>query len=311
MARTALETIAEAGIGWGMLHGWAQLEAGVPFGDIDVVVDIPPRDLLLRIGLRLADRGAWPVLLWPYDVGGSASLFLMNPTATGGAQIDMLHDPRGRGRYGLRSREFQIDETIVPARVRPVDELVYLAAKRLRKAQMDQLADVRAQAVAVGAEFNRAFDRLVASPSLARSFGQALPKKVPIRWAGEVADRAVRLAERLTRPVGFWVHSHDPAIARDLADRFSRVLTSRGELLPSGPGRRAAWYLTSVAPLRWRAGLFVSWGPLDTYIGPQPDLILPVRDLNDPSRAAASTVQAMCARMLRTTGSTQRDSSKR
>lgn len=312
MARTALRTFAEAGVRFGVLHEGEKLQSDEPFGDIDVVVDTKPRVLVRRIGGRLAEGGAWPIVLWPYDVGGTASLFLMNANATGGAQIDMLHDPRGRGRYGLRSTKFEIDETVFPARVLPVDELVYVAIKRLRKAQADKLVEIRKRAAELGVEFTRAFERLVSSPALARAFGQPVPKKTAFEWAGGLADRVARLADRLNEPVGFWVHSDVGSIARDLADRFSRLLTSRAEQVPGGLGRAASWYWTTVAPLRWRAGLFASWGPLGKHLAPQPDLILSgLEGMDDPDLAAVLTVQAMTARILRQTKNISDEGSSR
>src|SRR5690349_7329309 len=85
-----------------VLHREADVAAHAVVSDVDVAVAADPLDVVSTIAPRLEREGVLPILVFHYD-RGSYSFFFSNRAATGGAQVDVLRDAKGVGRYGVRT----------------------------------------------------------------------------------------------------------------------------------------------------------------------------------------------------------------
>src|SRR4051812_29477386 len=101
-ARTLLDGMCELGIPFAILHDQQALLDGVLASDVDVAVSEPVEMALAALAPWGCARGLYLVCVWPYDVAG-LSTFWMTEDGAAGAQLDLLYDPAGRGKYGLRT----------------------------------------------------------------------------------------------------------------------------------------------------------------------------------------------------------------
>ena len=92
LARACLAGLRDAGAKFAVLHDYEQLESD-RMSDVDIVVGQDPRTVIRATESMWRERGLLPIILWPYDIGGTATLFLATPDARDGVQLDMLHDP--------------------------------------------------------------------------------------------------------------------------------------------------------------------------------------------------------------------------
>jgi hypothetical protein len=292
-ALTALRGLKLAGVEFGVLHGATDLQESDQRGDVDLVVKSHSSHVLRTVNRTWRERGIYPVAMWNYDVPGSAGLFLMDRRATRGVQLDLLYDPNGDGRYGLRTNSIRIQPGELPS-VDSLDELVYLFAKRSIKGPTGALADISKVIDRNRPEFEKAVRRIVVHPVLRKRLGMPLP---PITQARRTVRRIVlqlqRVLNRATSPVGYWSHVADRKVAESLANRFQEIL---GHSLvtpsPSGPLRTLRWIITEVAPVRFRPGVVVSYGVKSRFA--EPDLLVMS---DDPNNAAAEIVEAMSNRL--------------
>jgi hypothetical protein len=298
LALKAVKLIRAGGFDVGLLHGARKFSQADPFGDADIVVGRPAKEVVAAVGQNWMRHDIFPVVVWPYDVGGSASVFLMNATASKGAQLDLLHDPKGLGRYGLRSGEFQIVQGSDPPTVSEMDELIYLWAKRSIKGPRKEVAHVEAASRDNWGAFLTQADKMIAHPDLRRRLGRK--RSIGPEIAREIERslrQAVRVAGRLWRPVGFWIHSPDPAPAEDLHLRFGRVMPgSRVGAVPVSFLEQSMWLSMSVIGVKWRPAVYVSFGPsLRTYFKPDFVVDSPGTNSNGPAR---EVVKAMSSRFV-------------
>ena len=136
LARACLAGLRDAGAKFAVLHDYEQLESD-QISDVDIVVGQDPRTVIRATERCGAERGLLPIILWPYDIGGTVTLFLATPDARDGVQLDMLHDPDGVGRYGVRSEillQFVEERPIAPV-VDSAARLLYLWQKRTPRAR--------------------------------------------------------------------------------------------------------------------------------------------------------------------------------
>ncbi len=289
LAHAAIEDLVSSGAHFAVLHGEDRLSRLEATSDVDLVADLPAYDLMVAAYERWEARGLFPIVFWPYDVGGTGTIFLANRDASEGVQIDVLHDVRGLGQYGFKSGALL--GHVVPGDSFPrLDEeatRVYVARKRQLKGQE-------------GSDRPEVGDlvRELLTPAAAQELSEDSFSSRRSGWS----SRARRLVERAVKPVGAWVHiAGDEATASSraaehLAARMSRFLPHVGvgqaERLP----KMISWWAGSVAPIRWRPGVFISWSasdessPLGCDIG--------VRGHTDPDTVAEIVVGELRARLL-------------
>lgn len=291
LAFSALDAMREAGVRFALLHGRDRLLDG-EVSDVDLAVSVPVASVISRTRPIWGAGGLLPVVVWPYDVGGTATVFLTTEDAGEGVQLDLLHDTDGRGRYGVRS-EFLVDSadaSTLPS-VSKASELVYLWRKRTIKGQQGELASLSEQARRLHypdlAETSAA---ITGSVSTAEHLVEGVPSVRPIQ--PPLISRAIRIGHRVAAPVGFWAHTLDERVAEDLVARFSRFLVRVGiEPVPQ-VGGRMVWWVSHVQPVRVRPGLFASFGPAPRW--PNPDVVV----ASDDPREAARLVTAAMSRRI-------------
>ena len=150
LARACMAGLRDAGAKFAVLHDYEELESD-RISDVDIVVGQDPRTVIRATESMWRERGLLPIILWPYDIGGTATLFLATPDARDGVQLDMLHDPCGVGRYGVRSEillQFVEERPISPV-VDSAARLLYLWQKRTTKSQADRLDLLRREATGI------------------------------------------------------------------------------------------------------------------------------------------------------------------
>ncbi len=218
MATTAPELAAEvvdrieaSGVGYAILHGEADLAAGTTTSDIDLVVDRAPAEVIVPLLDDLAADGIRLVQRWAYD-WSTLTLFFLGDEPGAGAQVDLAHDPRGRGRYGF------LPEPLIERRVRGVrrwridddDLLLYLLRKRQEKRDHVAVEALRAE-IGDRVEALRRRAGEVLSPSSA-AHARALLDGRPTPWPQIVRRRvergggtAIRHGQRLRTPTGLVV----------------------------------------------------------------------------------------------------------
>lgn len=293
-----------SGVGFLVLHEEEKVGTADLISDVDIAINMPVHTALDLACQSLAESGVVIALVWPYDVGGGASVFFSDPEGENGAQIDALYDLRGSGRYGLRSDRFFPRQQVgfrypTPDRL---DALLYVARKAAVKGkrfELDQACKTITSAFAVHLVQDRV--RTLFSSSAARSLlrtlrgGQPRWNLRPVRWVKSF----MRLLERLRRPIGYWVHIAGPGAeetALALESRFGRWLVNASS--GRSPTGLAAmfWWATVVMPVRWRPAVFFSYSE-NRLRWPQPDMILSSSPTN--ASLASSIVAAMAQKATR------------
>jgi hypothetical protein len=224
-------------------------------------------------------------------------VFVVDAHARHGAQFDILYDPAGRGHYGVRAEAVLTEARpgVRWPRAAAADELLYLIRKRMYKDQpdrVDQLLDAAEQfpTRALQPRIDRMFSPASASAVSAALAGHDQPSDRLSRTR-EVLVNGGRIASRLRHPVGFWVALGEGAarsVAELVAMRFGRVLPASG----CGDVGGGLAGMRSMAAVRWRAGVYASWGRRPPW--PEPDLII---DADDGDTALRRVVSAMEKRL--------------
>jgi len=307
LALRLLEQFGETRTNFALLHGLDGLMSGTLRSDVDLVVGRPLRTAVSDLRQRAASIGLHLICYWPYDLG-AASTFWATADAADGVHLDVVHDPDGRGRVGLRSGvvlDAAVDRGRVP-NLAPEDELLYLIRKRWLKGQgsdIDALLagldppTVAALCARASEVFSERAAEVVGSLLVHGESSAAVPRP---RFA---ARQVPRLLNRLARPIGFWAevtgseHGLDEAI--QLAERFDPVLVhAKAAERPAGRIAEIRWTSMSVTPVRTRPALYVSCA--DRVRGPRPDLTLLAGTA--PQQLASIVVQAMAQRTARVHG---------
>jgi hypothetical protein len=264
MGQRVLDALIDAGIGFAVLHGEPDIAAGGSASDVDIVIDRSPDAVIRASFSTFAEADLLPVMYWPYDIGGAASVFFTGTSVAGGAQVDMLFDPKGIGKEALRTTAL-LDAAVAGTRWRrvdPIDELIYLARKRHRKGQAEKLHTVLAELVQHPRPQVRArLDALVPS-RVAEALEVQLdgadvgvwPPKPTWYWVRSVG----RLGGRVLHPIGMWASVPSETVATELAARFSGFIPYV-ETSQAPETGHLAWWVRNVPMVRWRPGLFLSW----------------------------------------------------
>jgi predicted nucleotidyltransferase len=285
-AEACLRALDASGVEFALLHGERRLAHGEVESDLDLVVDRAPMAVIRAALEQLHRADLHPIVAWTYDIGGTATVFLVTSDAREGVQLDLLHDPDGRGRYGVRSMG-ALGRAVRGEKwptLTHVDGLVYVARKRQVKAQGERFA----AAVQQLNELERdEVDASVASLLSLRA-GEDLHRGIE---GGTVLSRRgksahlSRLLSRVARPIGFWVECANPEVAAEVARRLGRVLPHTGlATRPTGLLATLVWWIGEVAPVRWRPGVFVSIGDGSRHGPVVPDAVC--GGIDDPSLQA-------------------------
>lgn len=301
VARRALDALSTTDVRFAVLHSEGIVAQGLSASDVDIVVDRPPQ-AVLRTALAAFDRSAvYPILVWPYDVGGAASVFFASRDARGGAQIDMLFDPRAEGKEGIRS-DVLLDGVVAGdrwERVAPIDELIYLVRKRQRKGQVQQLLtivetlrelprpEVSSRLMALAP---RKISRGVLSIISSEPIRGTLP--TPVKPTLYRVRTAMRLARRLVSPIGIWASVSSESVATALASRLSGFLP-HVDIARAPLANGYVWWVRRVTRVRWRPGVILSWP--NRFSFPRPDIVLS----GDVHSAALELVTLMKKRSIR------------
>lgn len=294
LALTAVQGLTDAGVEYAFLHGVERLLSG-DVSDLDLVAPAPARTVLTVVAPYWLRLGLHPVLFWPYDVGDTATIFLSNADATDGVQLDLLHDPRGAGKYGIRTQSLLTDvtnDTGMPE-ISPSASLVYQWTKRVAKGQLDRLPDLRDRAKGIEtSRITEASLKLTGSESTALELlGQREPGKASKRPVPGLAE-VRRRWRRVLRPIGFWGHIEQRDVAEEATRRFGRFLVHAE--CDEAPGKwTPVWYARRVWPVVIRPSIFISAGR-PSHI-PSPFELVKV---GDPNRACSQLVGAMQRRLM-------------
>ncbi len=291
----------ESGVAFALLHREADLLSGDVASDVDMAVGEPPRRLLTRSVGRLHEAGLHPVVVWEYDVGGTATVFLSTGDAHDGVQLDLLFDPEGHGKYGVRT------EAVIGAAQQgerwpcadPHGELAYLIRKRQVKGDRLRLAELVEQAQSLpAAAFDEAVRTTLSDPAktdvlaMVRERSSQGRRRSPAYWA--LATQ--RLGRRVFHPIGCWAELEGEGAdqqSRALAARFGRfLLRGTASARPAGRPAQARWWVADVAPVRWRAGLHVSWGVATPLISPDVSISTDGRDLSTVGEEVVATMES-------------------
>ena len=299
-----LDLLAASDVRFVVLHNEELLGTPALNSDVDLAVDRGANEVLQILKPGLTRNNIVAALVWPYDVGGGASCFFARTDGSGGAQLDMVYDPNGRGRYGLRSSEI-IAERIKGARYpvpEPLDRLLYALVKSRLKGELEQVGINLGR---IEASFQKSSARARAeqlfSPATATLIRGMLEHREarqivrPTRWIRSVA----RILKRLRRPIGSWIEIVGPRtqaemLGKQLEARMAPWLVTAGcGARPTGP-REILWWLIRVVPIRWRAGIFVSWSAQAPHFL-RPDLALPIADIDFLTRTAIAEMAERAA----------------
>lgn len=296
LAAVALDALVEVGVPFAVLHGEAEVVVGETSSDLDVVVGCAPERAVVAIGPALKEQGLRLIVAWPYDVC-TLTTFWCDAACWRGLQLDMLCDPGGRNRYGVRSPELlarTVPGTRWP-RLDPVDELVYLLRKRQVKGDGARFADLlnRARTVGVDRVLTRA-DEVLAPPA-ARVLRAAVVSARVEAEPMSVRRNARRYVSRLRRPVGFWAHLRGAAAsaAGEVARRFDAVLVGASTVELSRPAAASPMAVARILTARLRPALVVSTGVTPKW--PRPDLV--VDEIGSVDEVCGRLVAAMERRL--------------
>ena len=234
--------------------------------DVDIVVgSFPP----LIVGQALSEfrtNRLHPIVINPYDAGGSASVYMATDNAEGGLQLDMYYDPRGVGRFGLRTGPLlsnSVQGVQWPV-VSPEYRAVYLLRKRHWKGEKPKIDRLREEVRLLDQRKLEEAMRSLTTPTVSRSLNNLIQDN----WhnfrssTGNVLADQQRRLKRIRQPVGFWISiqgAGSERIANDLARRFENVIRTKVGKRPTRRWQEALWLAREVAPIRWKPGLFVSW----------------------------------------------------
>jgi len=285
LAAAVLDGLVAAGVEFAILHNEEKIAGGDVGSDLDVVVAARPHTVIRQVRPVLERAGLRPIMVWDYDVGHTLTVFLATPNASGGVQLDLMCDPTGRGKYGAKT-ESMLESRVAGARwptVGPLHRLTYLIRKRHVKQDDDRLTTLVVEARSFPAEDLAAVIQETFTPRVAESLSRVVfggdTREAPPYPRGYHPRNVARWLGRLRKPAGFWVEitgDPPPELLNEVADRFGRILPVVGAGVRPGRLSQIGWLRAAVAPIRWRAGLYVSggigWPAGDLRIAPSEDL---------------------------------------
>jgi hypothetical protein len=229
ISREVLRGLDRIGVRWAVLHNVEGLMGRAAISDTDVVISEEPWGVLDRLADREELSHLRLVMTWQYDRGAVTS-FWVTRDGMSGAQIDLLFDPHGRGRYGFRTAVAltDVEETTWPPRLGDTARLVYSLSKRIVKGDdvgarhaSDELLrhDHHAEETA---RMLRGSQRRLALRARAGTLRPAKPRRV--QWL-KLRHRLNRRAlERLVYPTGVVLAVEDAKERAALATALQQVV---------------------------------------------------------------------------------------
>ena len=225
-ARSLLDGLGRAGIEYAVLHGEERLSGDGPLSDVDVITRRAAGEVLSSLTRVVNPHKHTLVMHWEYD-DGAVSSFWLDQSGRQGVQLDILHDPAGRGRYGFKT-DVALDSAGEGTRfpkLRSDHELLYLGVKRFRKGDWDVLAKIRPL---LGGAIESGYE--VLSDRGSRQLGDAFIGR-PVASSRRYMERAkeiasLRAVRRVVHPIGV-VALISPISVEDLgwvAEVLDRVL---------------------------------------------------------------------------------------
>jgi hypothetical protein len=290
-----LDELGSATRAFAVLHNECDVAKGKVASDVDVAVAETGYDVVRRLRSRMVPHGVELIALWPSDVA-TLNSFWCTQDGVSGAQLDLLHDPHGRCRYGIRTPV--VLDAAQPGerwpRLGDVDALIYQIRKRAVKGDSMRLGALVTKAHIVGLPSVRHRASFVLRASALEDLESTITtgstRGLQRIWRHEM----LRYADRVARPVGFWAHLANAEIegASVIAGRFDRVLVSA---YAADLGRGLDYLRAKAAAQRdrLRPSLVVS-------VGRQPrsvHLDAVIRE-SDEDRLTTALVAAMAGRVL-------------
>jgi len=300
-----LDVLETTGLGFVVLHREAEIGKNSLGSDLDLAVEVHADDVVRRTAGALKEVGLLPVIRWPYDIGGAVTFFISTPEGEHGMQADLLHDPRGRGRYGLRTGEL-LKRAMIGKRYPvpdPLDERLYLLHKRWCKGQTSAL-NLELEKLHDEGDIEHAHDRVqdLFALQAARSIQLLLDGRSPKPNSAIFRFRHLpRQLRRAVSPIGYWVelmgpNSEGQKLTEDLRSRFEGWVIHLGSgARPSGPAGYQ-WWIRRVMPIRLRPGIFLSHSEARAH--PSADLTLDWHPKMTVESIAGTVVEAMSARVV-------------
>jgi hypothetical protein len=312
MAATILDCMAAFGIEFAVLHGEAEVAAGSARSDVDLVTAESPGEILSEVHGFLRSRDIHPVVSWRYDVD-SSSVFFSDGAAEEGAQLDLIYGSTGLGNYGLRI-EAILDKSEPGDRwpkASSFHELLYSIRKRHLKGQTKELSDLLemthelnlGELIESSHEmFSAGAMREVTSILTGQNQGAGIAERFafPKRFSTafhRTWSNAARRAGRLREPAGFWVAIQGERAAEtadEISKRFARFLPVSSSGAFDGSIAEGIRSYRELIAIRWRAGIYVTFGKVPPLIGP--DLTL-ATDGAQIDQVTARVVDAMQRRL--------------
>ena len=134
MATTSVETatyvlsaLERVGVRYALLHNESNIADGEVTSDVDLVVDRAGAEVISLLSAELRAAQLSIIAQFPYDMSAT-SYFICDEAAEDAVQLDLMFDPQGRGRLGIRSN-FLLAEAKLGrrfCRLSDRDELIYL-----------------------------------------------------------------------------------------------------------------------------------------------------------------------------------------
>ena len=275
-----------------ILHRERDIAAHKIQSDVDLCVAEPPLYVISRVIGDLENSGVFLILVFHYD-RGSYSLFFANSHGTGGAQVDLVHDPAGAGLYGVRTNTLLARRTTGARwpRADELDEALYVLRKRQVKGDAARIALARRDLMAFGTTrtTRRATDLFV-EPAASSVIGDSRRSSTGRSSVALWRSRLMR-PSRVRQRCGYWAHvagSEAPTVARDLAHRMSRLIKTTTATEPS---------LSFLMNNLWRPRLVISTGVSRGWMHPDTVLESDHQALDD---LGSRLVTSMHMRALRT-----------
>lgn len=137
---TLLDALEATHVPYAILHREADAANGVIDSDVDVAVGRPATEVALNIASAVRHAGVGLALIWPYD-SNSLTTFWLTRDCKAGAQLDLLNDPDGEGRYGIRTDAAlrRAERGARWLRLPPEIEALYLLSKRWVKGDIGRI----------------------------------------------------------------------------------------------------------------------------------------------------------------------------